>query len=145
MISQERKTQFGLKLDDAIIDCFSTLSPQCRDEEFEDLVYFVLDLYQLHGIPVALSEVDIDRVSTFVGSLSFKLIVMCRLSLTSDQHSKNTMLEDVEKCTHRKTTISFWCLTRMFKACHGNQYQHYVVALSVVYHLYLSLSTAWSW
>ena len=49
-------------LDDATIECFSTLSPKCRDEELEDLVYFILDLYQFHGVPVAIAEVDIDQV-----------------------------------------------------------------------------------
>ena len=49
-------------LDDSIVECFSTLSPKCRDEELEDLVYFVLDLYQFHGVPVAIAEVDIDQV-----------------------------------------------------------------------------------
>ncbi|KAF8155999.1 cysteine peptidase C50 [Crassisporium funariophilum] len=49
-------------LDDRMIKCFSTLSPKCRDEELEDLVYFVLDLYQFHGVPVAIAEVDIDQV-----------------------------------------------------------------------------------
>ncbi|KAF9269561.1 hypothetical protein L218DRAFT_1030382 [Marasmius fiardii PR-910] len=49
-------------LDDALIECFSTLSPQCRDEELEDLVYFILDLYQFHGVPVETSEIDIDQV-----------------------------------------------------------------------------------
>ncbi|KAF8958159.1 peptidase family C50-domain-containing protein [Flammula alnicola] len=53
-------TQFTL--DDAIIKCFSTLSPKCRDEELEDLVYFVLDLYQFHGVPVAIAEVDVIQV-----------------------------------------------------------------------------------
>ncbi|CAK5277632.1 unnamed protein product [Mycena citricolor] len=50
------------KLDDDLLACFATLSPKCRDEELEDLVYFVLDLYQLHGMPVAVAEVDIDQV-----------------------------------------------------------------------------------
>ena len=48
--------------DDAILECFSTLSPKCRDEELEDLVYFVLDLYHFHGVPVAIAEVDIVQV-----------------------------------------------------------------------------------
>ena len=48
--------------DDAILECFSTLSPKCRDEELEDLAYFVLDLYQFHGVPVAIAEVDIVQV-----------------------------------------------------------------------------------
>ncbi|OBZ78082.1 hypothetical protein A0H81_02757 [Grifola frondosa] len=34
----------------------------CREEEIEDLVYFILDLYQFHGIPVATSEVDMDHI-----------------------------------------------------------------------------------
>ncbi|KAG5644204.1 hypothetical protein DXG03_008867 [Asterophora parasitica] len=48
--------------DDALLECFSTLSPKCRDEELEDLVYFVLDLYQFHGVPVAIAEVDVIQV-----------------------------------------------------------------------------------
>ncbi|KAJ3501675.1 hypothetical protein NLJ89_g9230 [Agrocybe chaxingu] len=53
-------TQFTL--DDAMVKRFSTLSPKCRDEELEDLIYFVLDLYQFHGVPIAIAEVDIDQV-----------------------------------------------------------------------------------
>jgi separase len=49
-------------LDDAMVECFSTLSPKCRDEELEDLVYFILDLYQFHGVPVAIAEVDVVQV-----------------------------------------------------------------------------------
>ncbi|KAF8887051.1 peptidase family C50-domain-containing protein [Mucidula mucida] len=45
-------------LDDALMECFSTLSIHCRDEELEDLVYFMLDFYQFHGIPVAIAEID---------------------------------------------------------------------------------------
>lgn len=60
--SQERKQKTKIRLDDNLLECFSTLSPKCRDEEIEDLVYFILDLYQFHGVPVAISEVDIDQV-----------------------------------------------------------------------------------
>lgn len=52
------------KLDKGLLDCFSSISPKCRDEELEDLAYFILDLYQLHGVSVALSDVDIDTVGT---------------------------------------------------------------------------------
>ncbi|KAF9456116.1 peptidase family C50-domain-containing protein [Collybia nuda] len=48
--------------DDSLLECFSTLSPRCRDEELEDLVYFILDLYQFHGVPVAIAEVDVVQV-----------------------------------------------------------------------------------
>jgi len=60
--SQERKPKAKFRVDDNLLECFSTLSPKCRDEELEDLVYFILDLYQLHGVPVAISDVDIDQV-----------------------------------------------------------------------------------
>ena len=55
-------TPSHLKLDDTFIKSLCNLSPKCRDEELEDLVYFILDLYQHHGVPVAISEVDIDQV-----------------------------------------------------------------------------------
>jgi separase len=51
-----------ITLDDALVECFSSLSPQCPDEELEDLAYFMLDLYQFHGIQVAIAEVDITQV-----------------------------------------------------------------------------------
>lgn len=51
-------------LDDALLESFASLSSKCKEEEIEDLVYFILDIYQFHGVPVALSELDIDQVST---------------------------------------------------------------------------------
>lgn len=48
-----------MTLDDPILKCFSTLSPKCKDEELEDLIYFILDLYSFHGVPVAIAEVNI--------------------------------------------------------------------------------------
>lgn len=62
--SQDRKQRASRKvrLNDNLLACFSTLSPKCRDEELEDLVYFILDLYQFHGVPVAIAEVDVDQV-----------------------------------------------------------------------------------
>ncbi|KZT63999.1 hypothetical protein DAEQUDRAFT_815284 [Daedalea quercina L-15889] len=62
--SRDRKTHQHerVQLDDALLECFAALPPNCRDEELEDLVYFVLDLYQFHGVPVAMAEVDVDQV-----------------------------------------------------------------------------------
>ncbi|EIW51672.1 separase [Trametes versicolor FP-101664 SS1] len=62
LVFQEKKPKSRLGLDDGLLECFSTLPPNCRDEELEDLVYFILDLYQFHGVPVAISEVDMDQV-----------------------------------------------------------------------------------
>ncbi len=58
----DKKSGSHLRLDDSILKCFSSLSPKCRDEELEDLAYFVLDLFQLHGAQVASSEIDVDQV-----------------------------------------------------------------------------------
>jgi separase len=49
-------------LDDTLLRTFATLSSKCKDEEVEDLVYFILDIYQFHGVQVALAELDIDLV-----------------------------------------------------------------------------------
>ncbi|KAF8842467.1 hypothetical protein BDN67DRAFT_965802 [Paxillus ammoniavirescens] len=62
-LPSQNKKKAKLRLDDALLTCFSSLSPKCRDEELEDLVYFILDLYQFHGVPVAISEVDVDQVT----------------------------------------------------------------------------------
>lgn len=62
--ARDRRTQQHerVRLDDALLECFAALPADCRDEELEDLVYFVLDLYQFHGVPVAMAEVDVDQV-----------------------------------------------------------------------------------
>ncbi|TIA90048.1 hypothetical protein E3P99_01777 [Wallemia hederae] len=59
-ISGRRKSVAKVKLDNALLECFSALSPLCKDEELEDLIYFVLDVYLFHGIQLAFSEIDID-------------------------------------------------------------------------------------
>ncbi|KAJ7273284.1 cysteine peptidase C50 [Mycena rebaudengoi] len=61
-VPSESQIPSRVTLDDVLLECFSTLSPKCRDEELEDLVYFILDLYQFHGVPVAIEEVDIVQV-----------------------------------------------------------------------------------
>jgi separase len=86
--------------DDAILECFSTLSPKCRDEELEDLIYFVLDLYQFHGVPVAIAEVDIVQVvvdlrsvlEDHVTKLSRRKIQKGKEQPTSDISDEHTFL-----------------------------------------------------
>ncbi|KAK7020489.1 cysteine peptidase C50 [Favolaschia claudopus] len=60
--ASESQIPSKVTLDDVLLECFSTLSPKCRDEELEDLVFFILDLYQFHSVPVAIAEVDLDQV-----------------------------------------------------------------------------------
>jgi separase len=55
-----------VRLNDTLLTCFATLSSKCKDEEVEDLVYFVLDQYQFHGIAVALAELDFDQLGVDV-------------------------------------------------------------------------------
>lgn len=59
----DKRNKQHLHLDDTLLECFATLSPKCRDEELEDLAYFVLDLFQLHGAQVAVSEIDVDQLA----------------------------------------------------------------------------------
>jgi separase len=49
-------------LGDALLECLLLLSPKSRDEELEDFIYFILDLYQFEGVPVALADLDIDEI-----------------------------------------------------------------------------------
>lgn len=76
VVPQDKKSHLHLRLDDAIVECFSNLSPKCRDEEIEDLIYFVLDLYQLHGAPIALSEIDLDQASVLATCFRANLVLM---------------------------------------------------------------------
>lgn len=57
----------AVTLADPLLECFATLSSKCKDEEVEDLAYFILDIYQFHGVPVALAELDLDQVSHHLG------------------------------------------------------------------------------
>lgn len=59
---EKKKRLTGVPLDNGLLECFAALSADCRDEELEDMIYFILDLYQFHGLPVAIAEVDIDHL-----------------------------------------------------------------------------------
>jgi len=59
----DKKQLSAVQLDDSLLECFISLSPKCQSEELEDLVYFVLDLYQFSGVSIAIAEVDIDQVT----------------------------------------------------------------------------------
>lgn len=63
LVSVDKKQLNAVQLDDSLLECFISLSPKCRSEELEDLVYFVLDLYQFSGVPIAIAEVDVDQVA----------------------------------------------------------------------------------
>lgn len=59
----DKKQLNSVQLDDSLLECFISLSPKCRSEELEDLIYFVLDLYQFSGVSIAIAEVDIDQAT----------------------------------------------------------------------------------
>ncbi|KZV64170.1 hypothetical protein PENSPDRAFT_656761 [Peniophora sp. CONT] len=61
-LATQKKQKTRVQLDDSLLACISSLSPKSRDEELEDLVYYILDLYQFHGVQVAIAEVDVDQV-----------------------------------------------------------------------------------
>lgn len=60
---QDRATPFG-RLDDHVINAFSSLPINCRDEDLEDLIQFAVDCYQINEAPVVGDEVDADQVWT---------------------------------------------------------------------------------
>lgn len=59
---KDKRQMSKLSLNASLVECFLTLEPTCRDEEIEDLVYFMLDLYQFNGVSVAAHEIDVDAV-----------------------------------------------------------------------------------
>lgn len=63
LVAMDKKQLNAVQLDDSLLECFISLSPKCRSEELEDLVYFVLDLYQFSGISIAIAEVDVDQLA----------------------------------------------------------------------------------
>ena len=62
VVLRDKKQPISVRLDDALLECLACLSPKSRDEELEDLIFFILDLYQFHGVPIATAEIDIDQV-----------------------------------------------------------------------------------
>ena len=75
---EKKSKKAKLQLDASLLELFAALPPSCRDEELQDLIYFVLDLYHFHGLPVALAEVDID------------LVVLDLRSALEEFHSRNS-------------------------------------------------------
>ncbi|KAH8987879.1 peptidase family C50-domain-containing protein [Lactarius akahatsu] len=86
--AQGMKQSTRMHLDDSLLECFSRLSPKCKDEELEDLVYFILDLYQFHGVQVAIAEVDVDHVVIDLRTAleEHAARVRGRASLQEDEH-----------------------------------------------------------
>ncbi|KAH9026737.1 peptidase family C50-domain-containing protein [Lactarius pseudohatsudake] len=86
--AQGMKQSTRMHLDDSLLECFSRLSPKCKDEELEDLVYFILDLYQFHGVQVAIAEVDVDHVVVDLRTAleEHAARVRGRASLQEDEH-----------------------------------------------------------
>ncbi|KAH9171315.1 peptidase family C50-domain-containing protein [Lactarius sanguifluus] len=86
--AQGMKQSTRMHLDDSLLECFSRLSPKCKDEELEDLVYFILDLYQFHGVQVAIAEVDVDHVVVELRTAleEHAARVRGRASLQEDEH-----------------------------------------------------------
>ncbi|KAG8730106.1 hypothetical protein FRC10_003137 [Ceratobasidium sp. 414] len=93
------KTNARPKLDKGLLDCFASISPKCRDEELEDLAYFILDLYQLNGISIALSEVDIDTLVVDLRNAleEHALKTKSRSTLVDDHHMFLVLDKNVQR------------------------------------------------
>ncbi|KAI9509013.1 peptidase family C50-domain-containing protein [Russula earlei] len=86
--AQGKKQSTHMHIDNPLLECFSRLSPKCRDEELEDLVYFILDLYQFYGVQVAIAEVDVDHVVVDIRTAleEHAARVRGRVSSNDDEH-----------------------------------------------------------
>lgn len=87
--SERRTTR--VQLNDTLLECFATLSSKCKDEEIEDLVYFVLDQYQFNGVPVALAELDFDQLGVDVKS-ALSDLETASMFKTSPQEEEHLLL-----------------------------------------------------
>ncbi|GAA5928121.1 separase [Sporobolomyces koalae] len=58
--SDKKSTRF--KLNDAIVECVAALSATSREEDLEDLFFFMTEAFQFSGVPVACDETDVDQV-----------------------------------------------------------------------------------
>jgi separase len=84
----DKKQLNAVRLDDSLLECFISLSPKCRTEELEDVVYFVLDMYQFSGVSIAIAEVDIDQVTVDLRTALEELVASSQGSIEpiADNH-----------------------------------------------------------
>ena len=89
LVSMDKKQLSAIALDDSLLECFISISPKCRSEELEDLVYFVLDLYQFSGVSIAIAEVDVDQVAVDLRTALEELAASSQGSITpiADNHT----------------------------------------------------------
>jgi separase len=65
-----------------VLKCFVSLSNRSREEDLEDLYYYMIESFQLSGVPVSLDEIDMDQV-------------VCDLKTALDDfHTANTKVGD---------------------------------------------------
>ncbi|GAA5956273.1 hypothetical protein JCM8115_001674 [Rhodotorula mucilaginosa] len=50
------------KVDDAVLECLAALPATSREEDLEDLFYFMAESFQFSGVPLACDETDVDQV-----------------------------------------------------------------------------------
>lgn len=50
------------KVDDAVLECLAALPATSREEDLEDLFYFMAESFQYSGVPLACDETDVDQV-----------------------------------------------------------------------------------
>ncbi|KAA1090974.1 hypothetical protein PGT21_019603 [Puccinia graminis f. sp. tritici] len=86
LICSQDKTVYNRPLDQHIISCFVSLPINCRDEDLEDLIQFVVDSYQIHEAPVVGDEVDVDQVVCELRNLQKEFLVAYSEEESSPQH-----------------------------------------------------------
>lgn len=77
--AHDTKKSSKVHLNDSLLECFATLSSKSNNEEIEDLTYFILDIYQFHGVPVAIEELDLDLVGTLHTSRQKQWLILSLL------------------------------------------------------------------
>ncbi|GAA6018536.1 hypothetical protein JCM11491_006438 [Sporobolomyces phaffii] len=58
--NDKKSTRF--KLNDAIVECVAALPATSREEDLEDLFFFMTEAFQFSGVPVSCDETDVDQV-----------------------------------------------------------------------------------
>ncbi|BGP39728.1 separin protein [Rhodotorula kratochvilovae] len=56
----KRSTRF--RVEDSIVECLAALPSTSREEDLEDLFYFMAESFQFSGVPLACDETDVDQV-----------------------------------------------------------------------------------
>ena len=61
IVRAQSKKVIRFKLNDDLVSCFASLPATTRDEDLEDCIHYLIESFQIGGVPIASDEIDVDQ------------------------------------------------------------------------------------